>query len=231
MRRNWRIIAVAGAASLLLGAALSGCSDGGSKGGTGSSPSASASPSSKGPAPSSSPPSAGPGESSPASVRNGARALATAAKAVSGTAAYAIEHDAEGQRDWVVKTAEKNGGAYDGKQYAVRVSDDGGTVRGKRGRSDKDDDAAKLEGSKVTLQDAVRRASEDHPGEELDSAEIDKTRRGTEIGGPEGTAVWEVRLANPASASPDEDGGSDVQKTEVVIDAVTGKQLTERGAD
>lgn len=206
----------AGIAGLLMSAALAGCSDSGSDEGPGSSGTSGApSESAKSASPSAS--SASPVET-PASVRNGIRALKTAQGAVSGSKAYDIEHDDAGERDWEVKLAGK-----DGKQHEVRVSDSGGKVDDKWVKNGRDDDAAKLKGTKVTLADAVRKASERQRGEELLSAEIDRNRKGA--------TVWQVHTMNPASASPDAGGDSGAAETETVLDASTGKVLSERADD
>jgi uncharacterized membrane protein YkoI len=233
MRTLWKNTALAGTAGLLLAAALAGCSgDPGQSSGTAARVSKAPAGSwtagtSKSGSPSGS--SAGPSRTviSPASVRGAERALDTAERAVPGSDAYGIEHDDEGPRDWEVKLAARNGGEYDGKQYVVRVSDDGGKVTGEREQTERDDDAAKLNDGKVPLKQAVRMASGRHPSEELSAAEIDRVGKGTAFG-REGTAVWQVHTANPASASPNAQGENDVAETETVIDAGTGRHLADR---
>lgn len=227
MRRNWKITAVAAIAGLLCGGLLSGCGDGEENGSeaspsTTSHPAESSTPASPTGTRSGSP--TGTGPSVPASVRNSQQAMDTAEDAVSGTKAYAIEHDDDGQQDWEVKLAARDGGNFEAKQYVVQVSDDGSKVNGKREQSDRDDDAPKLKDTQVSLREAVQRAADDRPGEELTAAEIDRPPRFSKDR-PEVDAVWEVHTENPASPGAN---GDDAAEHETVIDAGTGAQLAAR---
>ncbi|GAB2775048.1 PepSY domain-containing protein [Streptomyces daliensis] len=220
MRRNGKFLPLLGATGLLLGAALTGCSDSGGGSGPGSdsesaspkksaSESASASPSG----------SASASGSAPASVRNGLKALDTGEKDVQGGTAFDLERDDDGSHQWDLKVATE-----DGKQFDLRISEDGGKVTQKREDTTPDDDVSKLKGAEVTAQKAVHIASGRHKGEDLASLEIDQDAQGT--------LIWQV---NTVKGDGGGDGASadadDAAENETLIDARTGKVTGQKADD
>ncbi|MGW7516914.1 PepSY domain-containing protein [Streptomyces sp. NPDC054796] len=226
MRRNGKFLSLLGATGLLLGAALTGCSDSGGGSGPGSdsesaSPKKSASESASESASASPSGSVSGSGSAPASVRNGLKALDTGEKDVQGGTAFDLERDDDGSHLWDLKVATE-----DGKQFNLRISEDGGKVTQKREDTTPDDDVAKLKGAEVTAQKAVDIASGRHKGEDLASLEIDQDARGT--------LIWQVNTVkgdgggDGASASADAD---DAAENETLIDARTGKVTGQKADD